>query len=66
MLETYEAERRPHARGMIRLAVTIGRIMTEGGRTGDILRRLLAPRIHLLPGLRARVLDSATPPLRRS
>jgi 3-(3-hydroxy-phenyl)propionate hydroxylase len=66
VLDTYEAERRPHARAMIRLAVTIGRFMTEGGRTGDLLRRVLAPRVHLLPGLRERVLDSATPPLNRS
>ena len=40
--------------------------MTAGGRPGDALRRLLVPRIRLIPGLAAKVLDSATPPLRPS
>lgn len=40
--------------------------MTQGGRAGDLLRRALAPRLHWVPGLRDRLLDSETPPLRRS
>jgi 3-(3-hydroxy-phenyl)propionate hydroxylase len=66
VLDSYEQERRPHAIQMIRLAITIGTAMTRGGRAGDVLRRLIAPRLHLVPGLRERVLDSATPRLRRS
>jgi 3-(3-hydroxy-phenyl)propionate hydroxylase len=66
VLETYQQERRPHARQMIFLAISIGTAMTRGGRAGDLLRRLIAPRLHLVPGVRDRVLDSATPPLRRS
>ncbi len=61
VLTTYEAERRPHVTAIIRLAMLVGNAMTRGGRAGDLLRRLVAPRLHLLPGLRARVVDSATP-----
>jgi 3-(3-hydroxy-phenyl)propionate hydroxylase len=65
VLDTYQAERRPHAQHMIRLAITVGILMTRGGRAGDLLRRLLAPRLNWIPGVRAKVLDSATPRLRR-
>ncbi|WP_189255302.1 bifunctional 3-(3-hydroxy-phenyl)propionate/3-hydroxycinnamic acid hydroxylase MhpA [Lentzea flava] len=65
-LDTYEAEREPHARAMIRMAKLVGTAMTEGGRFGDLLRRMLAPRLALVPGLSRHVLDSETPPLRRS
>lgn len=66
LLETYEAERRPHTLHMIRLAMTVGTLMTRGGRAGDVLRRLIAPRLHLVPGVRDKLLDSATPGLRRT
>ena len=65
-LDSYQAERKAHARAMIRLAIIIGRAMTEGGKVGNVLRRHLAPRLHLVPGLRARILDGTTPPLARS
>ncbi|MPR00027.1 bifunctional 3-(3-hydroxy-phenyl)propionate/3-hydroxycinnamic acid hydroxylase [Modestobacter sp. I12A-02628] len=63
VLDTYQAERKPHATAMVRLAIGLGRAMTDGGRLGDLLRELVAPRLQLLPGVRARVLDSATPRL---
>jgi 3-(3-hydroxy-phenyl)propionate hydroxylase len=66
VLDTYEVERKPHALALITLARFVGVAMTQGGRTGDVLRRLIARRLHWLPGLRARVLDSETPPLCRS
>ena len=66
VLASYETERRPHARAMIKLAKLIGAAMTKGGRTGDALRKVVAPRLNLLPGLRDRILDSETPPLHRS
>ncbi|WP_220454456.1 bifunctional 3-(3-hydroxy-phenyl)propionate/3-hydroxycinnamic acid hydroxylase [Nocardioides immobilis] len=66
VLDTYEQERRPHTAQMIRLAIVVGTAMTRGGRTGDLLRRLVAPRLHLVPGFRARVLDSTTPPCARA
>lgn len=65
-LDSYEPERRPHARALIRLAKLMGVVMTQGGGAGDLARRLIAPRLHHLPGLRAKILDSETPPLHRS
>ena len=65
-LDSYQAEREPHTTTTIRLAVLAGRTMTAGGRSGDLLRRVVAPRLHLLPGVRARVLDSETARLHRS
>jgi len=65
VLDSYETERRPHALAMIKLAKLIGAAMTQGGRAGDGLRKVIAPRMHLLPGLRDRILDSETPPLQR-
>ncbi|GDY28490.1 bifunctional 3-(3-hydroxy-phenyl)propionate/3-hydroxycinnamic acid hydroxylase MhpA [Gandjariella thermophila] len=66
VLDTYEVERESHARTLIRLAKLVGAAMTRGGRLGNLLRRVVAPRLHLLPGLRRRALDSETPALRRS
>jgi 3-(3-hydroxy-phenyl)propionate hydroxylase len=65
-LDSYQAERRPHARHMISLALNIGRAMTAGGRFGTAARSLMLPWLHLVPGLRAKVTDSRTPPLRPS
>ncbi|GAA3791219.1 bifunctional 3-(3-hydroxy-phenyl)propionate/3-hydroxycinnamic acid hydroxylase MhpA [Amycolatopsis tucumanensis] len=66
VLGSYEAERKPHATTMIRIAKLMGTVMTEGGEFGDLLRRVAAPRLHHVPGLRKRVLDTETPALRRS
>ena len=49
VLDTYQVERKPHARAMIRLAKLVGVSMTQGGRAGDLLRHLIAPRLHLGP-----------------
>lgn len=65
-LDSYEQERKPHARQLIRLALHIGWSMTGGGRLGDLTRRAVLPRLGLVPGLRDKVVDSATPALRRS
>jgi len=66
MLDSYQAERKPHALASIRLAKLTGALMTQGGEAGNLLRRLAAPRLHRVPGLREQVLDSQTPALRRS
>jgi len=63
VLDSYEPERRPHARAVITLAKLMGALMTSGGTAGNVLRRLVAPRVALLPGLRKRVRDSETPAL---
>ncbi len=65
-LDTYEQERKPHARAMIRLALNIGWSMSGGGRLGNAGRRIVLPRLRLIPGLRDKVVDSTTPALRRS
>ncbi len=66
VLDSYQEERKPHARAMIRLALVIGHAMTAGGRFGSALRGAVVPHAHRLPGLTSRVLDSETPRLRRS
>lgn len=63
VLESYERERKPHVRQMIRLALGVGMAMTGGGHLGDTARRLVLPRLRLIPGLRDKVVDSATPAL---
>jgi 3-(3-hydroxy-phenyl)propionate hydroxylase len=65
-LDSYEIERRPHARGLIRLAKLVGTAMTEGGELGNLIRAVVAPRVHLLPGLKDQILSSQTPALHRS
>jgi 3-(3-hydroxy-phenyl)propionate hydroxylase len=66
VLDTYEQERKPHARNMIRLALGVGRSMTAGGELGNLIRRVALPTLRRLPGIKAKVLDGETPPLRGS
>lgn len=66
VLDTYEQERKPHARTMIGLALAMGWAMTAGGRVGNALRRTIAPRVHLVPGMRNRLVNGTTPALHRS
>ena len=46
VLDTYEQERKPHARQMIRLALGVGRAMTAGGELGNLIRRVVVPRLQ--------------------
>ncbi|MEV6391107.1 bifunctional 3-(3-hydroxy-phenyl)propionate/3-hydroxycinnamic acid hydroxylase [Nocardia xishanensis] len=66
VLDTYETERKPHARAMIRLAKLIGMTMTEGGELGNRLRGLIAPRLPRVPGLTRMITSGESPPLCRS
>ncbi|GAB7066057.1 bifunctional 3-(3-hydroxy-phenyl)propionate/3-hydroxycinnamic acid hydroxylase [Mycobacterium hodleri] len=66
ILDSYQQERKPHARAMIRLALAVGRFMTAGGEVGSVLRGVVVPRLGLIPGLRSRIVDSSTPALHRS
>lgn len=66
VLDSYESERKPHARAMIRLAKLTGTTMTDGGEFGNRLRRLLAPHLHRVPGLTGLVTSGETPRLHRS
>ncbi len=65
-LDSYEVERRPHARAMISTAIGMGLAMTGGGAVGEALRGLVFPHAHLLPGLRRLIVDSVSPRLGRS
>ena len=66
VLDSYEQERIPHARYMIRFALAVGTAMTAGGETGNLLRRVVVPRLHLVPGVREKIVDSTTPALHSS
>src|SRR4029077_12258625 len=63
VLDTYEQERIPHARYMIRFALAVEAAMSAGGEVGNFLRRVVVPRLHLVPGLRKKIVDSTTPAL---
>jgi 3-(3-hydroxy-phenyl)propionate hydroxylase len=66
ILDTYEQERKPHARFMIGMALGIGWAMTAGGDVGDFIRRMVVPRLHLVPGLRDKLIEGRTPALHKS
>ncbi|OBF36787.1 3-(3-hydroxyphenyl)propionate hydroxylase [Mycobacterium sp. ACS1612] len=66
VLDTYEQERKPHARFMVGMALSIGWAMTAGGDLGNAIRRLVVPRLHLVPGLRDKLVEGRTPSLHRS
>jgi 3-(3-hydroxy-phenyl)propionate hydroxylase len=64
LLDTHQAERAPHARSLIRLAVLLGRLMTGGGDRAVLLRRGVLAGVRRLPRLAAFAAASRTPPLR--
>ena len=66
VLDSYEQERKPHTRALIRLALNVGRSMTSGGEFGNLIRRVVVPRLRHIPGLRDKIVDSRTPALHRS
>jgi len=51
---------------LIRLALAMGRAMTAGGELGNFARRVVLPRLSLVPGVREKIVDGTTPALRRS
>lgn len=65
-LDTYEIERKPHALALIRRAKLVGTVMTEGGELGNLVRRVVVPLLHRLPGLGDKIMDGETPALHRS
>jgi 3-(3-hydroxy-phenyl)propionate hydroxylase len=64
LLDTHQAERAPHARALVRLAVLLGRLMTGGGAGAAVVRRGALAGVRRLPGVSDFALASRTPPLR--
>ncbi|MGW7817710.1 bifunctional 3-(3-hydroxy-phenyl)propionate/3-hydroxycinnamic acid hydroxylase MhpA [Streptomyces puniciscabiei] len=63
LLDTYEQERKPHARHMIRLAVAVGWAMTGGQDRGAALRRTVVGAACRIPGVTAIVSRDLSPAL---
>ena len=65
-LDTYQQERGPHVRRLIRMSVGLGQMMTVGGRWGAISRKALFPAVFRMPLLQDAILAGFTPALHRS
>jgi 3-(3-hydroxy-phenyl)propionate hydroxylase len=64
LLDSYQAERRPHARAMVKKAVMIGWAMTGGqDRAAAVRRAALAAAVRVAP-VREAIASTATPPLK--
>ncbi|GAA4691750.1 bifunctional 3-(3-hydroxy-phenyl)propionate/3-hydroxycinnamic acid hydroxylase MhpA [Phytohabitans rumicis] len=61
LLDTYEAERRPYARRVVRMAILVGWLMTGCSARTAGLRRAALRTVSRLPGVEQRVLDTAWP-----
>ncbi|MGV9562525.1 bifunctional 3-(3-hydroxy-phenyl)propionate/3-hydroxycinnamic acid hydroxylase MhpA [Streptomyces sp. NPDC003480] len=63
LLDTYELERKPHARHVIRVAVAVGWAMTGGQDRGAALRRAVVGAACRIPGVTAAVSRDLSPAL---
>ncbi|NEE20214.1 bifunctional 3-(3-hydroxy-phenyl)propionate/3-hydroxycinnamic acid hydroxylase [Streptomyces sp. SID7499] len=63
ILDTYESERKPHARHMIRLAVAMGWAMTGGQDSAAAIRRRALAAACRIPGLTELAGRDLSPPL---
>ena len=65
LLDTHQAERAPHARALLRVALLLGRLMTRGGRGAAAVRAGLLAGARRVPAVAALAVSTRTPPLRR-
>jgi 3-(3-hydroxy-phenyl)propionate hydroxylase len=65
VLDTYQVERHPHVRALIRRAKLLGIVMTASGQAGSLPRGVVPPWLHHLPVLKMHILDSRSPALHR-
>lgn len=63
LLDTYERERKPHARHLIRVAVAVGWAMTGGQDRGAAFRRAVVGTACRIPGVTAAVSRDLSPAL---
>ncbi|MER6031362.1 bifunctional 3-(3-hydroxy-phenyl)propionate/3-hydroxycinnamic acid hydroxylase [Streptomyces sp. NPDC001851] len=63
LLDTYERERKPHARHMVRVAVAVGWAMTGGQDRGAAIRRAVVGAACRIPGVTAAVSRDLSPAL---
>ncbi|WP_333761063.1 bifunctional 3-(3-hydroxy-phenyl)propionate/3-hydroxycinnamic acid hydroxylase MhpA [Streptomyces sp. IBSBF 2390] len=63
LLDTYESERKPHARHLIRVAVAVGWAMTGGQDRGAAVRRAVVGTACRIPGVTAAVGRDLSPAL---
>jgi 3-(3-hydroxy-phenyl)propionate hydroxylase len=61
ILDTYEAERRPHTRRVVQLAIAIGWLMTGGSTRTARARRAALRLATRLPGAEDRIVNTAWP-----
>ncbi len=64
MLDTYQAERKPQAKALIRKAITAGWAMTGGQDQAARARQLVLALVCRIPRFGPAVLDRPSPPLR--
>jgi len=61
LLDTYQAERKPHARRVIQIAMLVGWLMTGGTARTRRIRRAALRTISRLPGTETRALNAVWP-----
>jgi 3-(3-hydroxy-phenyl)propionate hydroxylase len=65
LLDTHQAEREPHARALVRVALLLGRLMTGGGRGAAAVRTAVLAGARRVPAVAALAVSTRTPALRR-
>ena len=61
LLDSYECERKPHAKALVKKAVTVGWAMTGGQDKAAHVRRIALAVATRIPGTTDKVLDAAPP-----